>query len=217
MFSDNDVEIAEMLATRLCHDLTGPIGAVNNGAEFLEDDEFGMADDAMGLIISSAKEAVARLQFYRHAYGKQSQAGEASLSEKKQLVADFLSSGKVKLDWPDTMTDACPIFVSNVFAQLLLNMIIIVNATLLKGGVLSVSIDEDLSSKEVTLSVTATGDMIKNDKEINAILEGYSSIALSPQTVQVYLTTKIAKLIDANFKIVSEEHSYSISAVKKSI
>ena len=30
----NDVRLAEMIATRLCHDLTGPIGAVNNGAEF---------------------------------------------------------------------------------------------------------------------------------------------------------------------------------------
>ena len=52
--------LAEMLCTRLCHDLTGPIGAVNNGAEFLGDEGFDMQNEAVQLILSSAHEAVNR-------------------------------------------------------------------------------------------------------------------------------------------------------------
>ena len=85
----HDTKLAEMIATRLCHDLTGPIGAVNNGAEFLDEEGFDMQNEAVQLIVSSAHEAVNRLQFYRQAYGRVGEMGEASLSEKKQLTVDF--------------------------------------------------------------------------------------------------------------------------------
>jgi histidine phosphotransferase ChpT len=79
----HDTKLAEMIATRLCHDLTGPIGAVNNGAEFLDEEGFDMQNQAVQLILSSAHEAVNRLQFYRQAYGRVGDTGEASLSDKK--------------------------------------------------------------------------------------------------------------------------------------
>ena len=31
-----DLRVAELMASRLCHDLVGPIGAVNNGLELME-------------------------------------------------------------------------------------------------------------------------------------------------------------------------------------
>ena len=44
-----DIRVLELLASRLCHDLVGPVGAVNNGLELLvEDDEMGLADEAVG-------------------------------------------------------------------------------------------------------------------------------------------------------------------------
>ena len=57
----DELRMAELLCTRLCHDLTGPIGAVNNGAEFLGDEGFSMQGQAVELIISSAFSAVVRL------------------------------------------------------------------------------------------------------------------------------------------------------------
>ena len=39
-----DLRMAELLCTRLCHDLTGPIGAVHNGAEFLSEEGFNMSN-----------------------------------------------------------------------------------------------------------------------------------------------------------------------------
>ncbi|MBY0354746.1 MAG: hypothetical protein K2Q12_03345, partial [Rickettsiales bacterium] len=91
--------IAELLCTRLCHDLTGPIGAVNNGAEFLEEEDFEMNADALKLMTDSAREAVSRLQFYRQAYGVVKESGDVALGEKKELVAGYLHQTRVKLDW----------------------------------------------------------------------------------------------------------------------
>ena len=74
----DELRMAELLCTRLCHDLTGPIGAVSNGAEFLSEEGFNMQGQAVELITSSAFSAVTRLQFYRMAYGKVRDHGEAS-------------------------------------------------------------------------------------------------------------------------------------------
>jgi len=63
-----DVRVAQLLCSRLCHDLVSPIGAVNAGLELLEE----AADDdgrALGLITTSAAEAARRLAFYRVAFG----------------------------------------------------------------------------------------------------------------------------------------------------
>src|SRR5215813_167191 len=97
----DSLRLAELLCTRLCHDLTGPIGAVNNGAEFLSEEGFNLQGQAMELITSSAASAVARLQFYRLAYGRVKEQGEASIADGQKLAADFFAGGKVALEWPD--------------------------------------------------------------------------------------------------------------------
>src|SRR3546814_20896320 len=64
-----DLRVAELLVSRLCHDLVGPIGAVGNGLALLSDDEFGMAEDAMQLTTNSARQASKDPQFFRPSHG----------------------------------------------------------------------------------------------------------------------------------------------------
>ena len=77
--SDGAVQmrVLELLTARLCHELSAPIAAINNGVELLADDDshpgsppgtdFG--HEAATLIGDSARRAASRLQFYRFAYG----------------------------------------------------------------------------------------------------------------------------------------------------
>ncbi len=188
----HDAKMAEHLCTRLCHDLTGPIGAVNNGTEFLAEQGFDMQNEAMELIGSSAQEAVSRLQFFRQAYGKLNDFGEASLQEKKQLTQEFFSGSKIALDWPDNHTDAAGVSVSQKMARLLLNMIVIASATLIRGGTISVRVTSEDDGTRL-LSVTAVGDTVKSDEETAKILSGDRTIQLSPKTVQAYLTRMLAE------------------------
>ena len=55
-----DLRVAQLLSSRLCHDLVGPIGAVNTGLELFQE---GFDDDekALGLVADSAGEATRRL------------------------------------------------------------------------------------------------------------------------------------------------------------
>lgn len=211
----HEIKLAEMLATRLCHDLTGPIGAVNNGAEFLDDEGFDMQNEAVQLILSSAHEAVNRLQFYRQAYGKVGETGEACLAEKKKIALDFFSGTKVKLDWPDSHTDACGIPVSQKMSRLLLNLMVITGASLIRGGELSVRLTQT-EHGDKQLALTATGQTIKLDPDTAAILKSDSdAVVLSPKTSQPFLTMKLAQELNASVDYKVDGEKLEIKVVQR--
>src|SRR5215813_6347624 len=71
------MRVLELLTARLCHELSAPIAAINNGVELLTGEdmdpeaspETSFMRDAAALIGDSARRARSRLQFYRFAYG----------------------------------------------------------------------------------------------------------------------------------------------------
>lgn len=211
----SELRMAEMLCTRLCHDLTGPIGAVNNGAEFLEDEGFKMENEALQLILSSAAEAVHRLQFYRMAYGRINDAGEACLAQKKQLVEDFFSTTKITLDWPDSHTDAAKISISQRMARLILNLLIIASGSLIKGGRIAVRLSQDEEGQK-RVSIQADGDVVKVDEEMLHILQRHTpDPAITPKTAQLLLTLKLADEIDAQVDFALVDGSFQIGLEQK--
>src|SRR5438046_4424201 len=72
-----DLRVLELRSARLCHELSGPIAAINNGVELLAEEDSGVGSlpspaflhDAAALVGDSARRARSRLQFYRFAYG----------------------------------------------------------------------------------------------------------------------------------------------------
>ena len=64
-----DMRVCELLSARLCHDLAGPIAAIANGAERLDDDDADFAREAATLISGSAATAARRLQLFRYVFG----------------------------------------------------------------------------------------------------------------------------------------------------
>lgn len=185
---NDELRMAELLCTRLCHDLTGPIGAVNNGAEFLSEEGFDMQSQAVELIVSSAFSAVTRLQFYRFAYGKVKDHGEANLADKQKLAMDFFADGKITLDWPDSHTDSAGVSISLKMSRLIYNLLIIASGTLIRGGSISVRIGQDGQGHK-QVSVIAKGPGLKWEPEMDQIFSGkFNTDELSPKNVQVYLT-----------------------------
>jgi hypothetical protein len=75
----DSLDLAALLCSRVCHDVISPVGAIVNGLEVLEDENYSsMRDFALDLIRKSAKQASARLQFARLAFGAAGSAGAGS-------------------------------------------------------------------------------------------------------------------------------------------
>lgn len=205
-----EYKLAELLCTRLCHDLTGPIGAVNNGAEFLSEEGFGLPNQAVDLIISSALEAVSRLQFFRMAYGRVNEKGEACLADKKKIAAAFFAHTKITLDWPDSHTDAAGISINARLAQVLLNVLVLSASVLVKGGNIAVRLSR-IGHEGKEISIKASGDTIKRDPEMEtALLENKVVDDLTPKSAQPYFTRVLTESAGAKLLLNADAASYEI-------
>lgn len=184
-----DTQLAELLATRLCHDLTGPISAINNGAELLEDEELDMGSDAFDLIINSAKEASNRLQFYRLAYGRVNDPSESPLTEKRDIVDAFFATTKTQVDWS---SPSLSIEVSQQLTRLAMNLLIIGAGALIKGGTIQLELEQGEHGDKAVM-LTASGEMLKMDEGDLNVLNGASKVtSMNPKLSQLVLTRLLA-------------------------
>ena len=192
-----DLRVAELMASRLCHDLVGPIGAVGNGLELLSDDEFGMADDAMQLTANSARQASAILQFFRLAYGMAGARVGADYSQLRELTAALLESSKTELDWS---TIEAPAGIPDGAGKAVMNIIALAHEALPRGGRLTVDISGDGESFD--LVVTAVGQDAHLRPESLAGLDSAADVGeLSPRGVHSYFTCMIAKRLGSQLEV----------------
>jgi histidine phosphotransferase ChpT len=184
-----DLRVAELLASRLCHDLVGPIGAVGNGLELLGDEEFGMADDAMKLTTSSARQASNILQFFRLAYGMAGARVGPDYSQLRDLSAALLEPSRTKLDW--TAVQA-PEGAPDGLAKVLLNMVALGHEALPRGGRLKVAIASAPGSVEAR--VTAEGqDAHLRPESLAGLQDNVNLDEMTPRGVHGYFTRLVAK------------------------
>ena len=100
----DSLDLAALLCSRVCHDVISPVGAIVNGLEVLEDEnDASMRDFALDLIRKSSRQASARLQFARLAFGAAGSAGASiDLGDAEQVARGMFQDEKVEivLDWP---------------------------------------------------------------------------------------------------------------------
>ena len=96
-----DLELAALISSKICHDVIGPVGAIHNGLEILDEDDNADAKSyAMNVIRNVTEQASARLQFARFAFGAAGSAGAIiDLATAEQISRGFLGHGKHKLSW----------------------------------------------------------------------------------------------------------------------
>ena len=94
---DHAAHLSALVGSRLCHDLVSPLGAVSNGIELLE--LMGQSGEELDMMKGALGAALARLRFFRLAFGG---AGDAQLVAARDLRA--LCAGldaRAALDWRD--------------------------------------------------------------------------------------------------------------------
>ena len=95
--SDSNALIADLVCTRISHDLIGNIGAVANAVELLEEGDMDFMDDIRSILKTSSSVLSARLKFFRMAFGLDN-ANTADLRTVATVCENYLQS----LGSPDT-------------------------------------------------------------------------------------------------------------------
>ena len=182
------LELAALLCSRVCHDLISPVGAIVNGLEVLddnpkpEDKEF-----ALDLIRKSAKTASARLQFCRLAFGAAGSAGaQIDLGDAQAMAKGHIEDGKTTIAW-----NLPRLLLPKNRVKLLLNMLVIAQQTIPRGGVLTV--DPLGEGETMSFRVTANGLNARLPQNIADVLSSTELAATDAHSVQPYYTRLLAQ------------------------
>jgi histidine phosphotransferase ChpT len=186
------VSLAQLLCTRLCHDLAGPIGAVAAGVELTAGDPSEVDAETLGLIGSSSAAASRKLKFLRTALGLPSAGVPTDLSA---LVRGFLEatagrSGAPALAWPPADAVAQLSALGPDAVPLLLNLCLLVHEAMPVCTGLTVSV---AMTPAKAISVAGVGDGQRASAWRPDILEAIASRG-SPtaKTVQAHFVALLA-------------------------
>jgi len=185
------LEVLEVFAARICHDLVGAVGAVSNGVELLSEGGQSADPEVLALISASARTASRRLQYFRTAFGTGSAlSATRPLDGARSLAASFLEEGKVELDWPEPPS-AAEAAAGRRAAKAILNLVIVAADCLPRGGrvaIEAVPVDAGLS-----IRVRAAGMQARLADDHRASL-GASRGAPTPRGIPSWI---VRALVDA--------------------
>ncbi len=94
--------LAALVASRICHDLISPLGAIGNGVELL-----GLAGQQdsraeIALIGESAGQAAARVRFFRIAFGAADPGQRLPARDARLALEGIAQAGRLTIDWAVT-------------------------------------------------------------------------------------------------------------------
>ena len=180
------VRVAELMCSRLCHDLISPVGAINNGVELVA--ELGPADtvEAMDLIADSGLRAASRLQLYRLAYGAAGGQSGLGLDEASEAIRRYLSFTRLTLEaFPSA--DMLPEPVPTGTAKMIANSVLLAEECARIGGQLSVRVEG------ASILFVVTGRNADLSPEASDALSGKTPPEeLTARTVQAYVAGQLA-------------------------
>ncbi len=206
--SIDPLELAALVASRVCHDIISPVGAITNGLEVLDEErDESMREFAMDLIRRSAAQASAKLQFARLAFGASGGAGaEIDMQEAGRCAEAFLERDKANLDWQVTAG-----MLPKSEAKLLMNLLILAVNSVARGGVVTVTASRE--GRETVIRLVAEGDRAKLSAGVSEVLTaGAMPNPLDAHAVQPLYAALLAEEAGMSITLAEEEDRVVIGA-----
>ena len=182
------LDLAALLCSRVCHDIISPVGAIINGLEVLdEDNSEDMREFASGLIKRSARQASAKLQFARLAFGAAGSAGaEIDIGDAEKVATGYMEGEKAEFSW-----EAPRVLMPKNLVKLLLNLILLANAAVPRGGTIHVNVP---SASPARFLLRSTGPTARVPAAFEKLVPGdIAGVTIDAQLVQAYYTGALAR------------------------
>ena len=211
------LDLAELLCARLCHDLAGPVGAVATGAELLAE-EGGDSGEALDLLASSAAAASQRLRFFRLAFGPA--AKPVAAGELRELASNFLagsatSGGTLAVEWRDNANGPW----DGGAAKLLLNLLLVARDCLPRGGTLRVTLRP---GPDLLADLVAEGQAVATAEAVAGLAGAIpgspasspvtSPFGIGPRGAQGFYTGHLANGLGIAVSVVSDPRFVALAA-----
>jgi histidine phosphotransferase ChpT len=202
-----DLELAALISSKICHDVIGPVGAIYNGLEILdEDDDAAAKSYALDVIRNVTEQASARLQFARFAFGAAGSAGAMiDLTTAEQISRGFIGQGKHKLVW-----HGLPGHMGKDKVKLILNLVASAVTALPRGGDIEVSMGGTVETPSFLIRCRGTG--ARPPQYLTEFVAGEQPPQLDAMTIQAYYTWRLAHASGMRLAITKDNADVVLSA-----
>lgn len=189
---NKSASVIELLASRICHDLVSPVGAINNGVEFMEEmgEDAEQRKEALGLISHSASQASAKLMAFRIAYGSGGRDPNVKPEDVQKAFSQLISAdGKISQTW-DPFGNLGPKPLPYAFCKMLMAGMMLAMECLVKGGYVSVRPGE--GNQTLIIAESDNGVLLRDNVEA-ALRQEIATEDLDPRLVHPYAISVIAE------------------------
>ncbi|WP_139413495.1 histidine phosphotransferase ChpT [Bartonella mastomydis] len=202
------MDLAALLCSRLCHDLISPVGAIQNAMELY--DEGGAEEEALQLVRLSVASASARLQFARLAFGfAGASGGQIETRAAEQVAQQYMLQEKATLKW-----QVPSLLLQKDEVKLLLNLLLIANATVSRGGEIVVMIVQEENKRSFRFEIV--GEILRIPPHFLALYHGEAQEELiDAHVIQFYYTMLLAEVTEMKINIDKRDHCIVLESVKK--
>jgi histidine phosphotransferase ChpT len=204
------LDLAALVASRVCHDVISPVGAIVNGLELMEDGaDAATTELALDLIRKSARTASARLQFCRIAFGAAGSAGSAiDTRDAQQVATNFLNDDRTTVDW-----HIPPAFLPKNRVKLLLNLLLLAAGAIPRGGTIKVEMSGEGDTAGFAIDVTGLNARVPpHAVELLAGIPSNEQGTIDAHAIQPYYAGLLARAAGMSVRIEKIDDRVEIAA-----
>ncbi len=204
-------ELASLIATRLCHDLAGPVSAINNGLEFtLMEGQQAVEQQSIELLQLSAMEAMAKLQLLRMATGLAAAGHQASVEEIREIFMRYTKNMPLELVWPAEDMGGFPESIPMRERRVLALLLLVMSQLYVYGGALKLTYTK--ADDGVEYQFHASHERCKEDTTLLDVVCGQGAdVVPSPQLAPALLLGLLAE--EEGWQITHEARSEDNTAI----
>jgi len=192
--------VLELLASRICHDIISPVGAINNGIELMQELGPDGLEDGLELVGYSAEQSAAKLSAFRLAYGAGGRDPYMKPEDvQKTFGALIRAEGKISQTW-DPYGNLGPNPLPEGYCKMLMCTMMLAMESLPKGGYISVRPSGDSAS---LIIAEGDGAIVRENVEA-ALKQELAPDDLDPRLVHPYAISVIADSYDFKISLKSE-------------
>jgi histidine phosphotransferase ChpT len=182
-------QLAALLCARLCHDLVSPVSAMGMAFSVLDDDDADMRDHAIELVRENARQAEAKLEFARIAFGAAGSApGMMESDELNRLADNYFATLRPELSWKVSAKE-----IEKTAARLLLNLCMTAASAAARGGTVTVEANDD-GAGGLRIRLVAEGPKAELKPDFAASLDGKEpEDGFNGRSIQPYYAGLIAR------------------------
>lgn len=192
-------DLAALLASRICHDLISPIGAISNGLELLSMSDGATKGPEITLIGDSVTQANARICLFRIAFGTASSDQVIGRRELVSILSDLTVGLRLRVDWD------IPDEVARAEAKLAILCLMCVETALPFGGRILIA------ARQGAWQITGDSMKLRVDPDLwRAFADGTLQIS-APAQVQFGFAREQARRMGRSLSVTQGRDSLSLS------